>query len=43
MRGQVVVMKPADYQRWLEQNGASQTLVAAGPSPVHAVRVQRLP
>jgi cytochrome c oxidase subunit 2 len=30
MRGKVVAMEPADYQRWLEQNGASQTLVAAG-------------
>ncbi len=30
MRGDVVVMTPADYQRWLEQNGTSGTLVAAG-------------
>ncbi len=30
MRGEVVVMPPADYQRWLEQNGSSQTLVAQG-------------
>ncbi|HEX5327694.1 MAG TPA: cytochrome c oxidase subunit II [Acetobacteraceae bacterium] len=30
MRGNVVVMKPADYQRWLEQNGSSSSLVAAG-------------
>ena len=30
MRGEVVAMKPADYQRWLEQTGSSQTLVAAG-------------
>jgi len=30
MRGTVVAMQPADYQRWLEQNGSSGTLVAAG-------------
>ena len=30
MRGFVVAMTPQDYQRWLEQNGTSQTLVAQG-------------
>ena len=30
MRGEVVVMKPADYQRWLQRNGSSESLVAAG-------------
>jgi cytochrome c oxidase subunit II len=30
MRGHVIAMPPTDFQRWLEQNGASGTLVAAG-------------
>ncbi len=30
MRGHVVVMSQADFQRWLGQNGTADTLVAAG-------------
>lgn len=30
MQGEVVVLRPADYQRWLQQNGASQSLIGAG-------------
>ncbi len=30
MIGQIVVMSAPDYRRWLEQNGASQSLVAQG-------------
>ena len=30
MIGEVVAMRPADYERWLEQNGGADTLVSAG-------------
>ena len=43
MVGEIVAMPAPEYQKWLEQNGAADTLAAAGQDPVHALRLQRLP
>ena len=42
MVGQIVAMTGPDYQRWLEQNGTSETLAVAGKNTVYALRLQWL-
>ena len=42
MGGEVVALPPPEFQAWLAQNGGLRHACGAGPSPVHALRLQRL-
>ena len=42
MTGEIVAMTAPEFQKWLEQQGASETLAAAGKTLIHAPRLQRL-